>query len=187
MAVQHHPDKNPGDPHGGRKIQRMPPRLMPCFPTLKNVLLMTVSAMPPPVPVRASIRVFRISKISSICSDSAMCSAGAAGGVRPSSEGPISVTIWRSRLEEAASGKDEKLRIPRLEKCDECDGSGAEKGTKAETLHYLRRQRPDTISAGLFQRNADVSELSGQGPDHHARPVKRAAVRAASKRKRPLR
>ena len=27
-------------------------------------------------------------------------------------------------LEEAAGGKDEKLRIPRLEKCEECDGSG---------------------------------------------------------------
>src|ERR1700760_1226091 len=27
-------------------------------------------------------------------------------------------------LEDAASGKDEKLRIPRLETCDECSGSG---------------------------------------------------------------
>src|SRR5947199_9655787 len=32
-------------------------------------------------------------------------------------------------LEDAAPGKDEKLKIPRLEKCDECGGSGAETGT----------------------------------------------------------
>src|SRR5688572_2396348 len=36
-------------------------------------------------------------------------------------------------LEEAAEGKDEKLRIPRLEKCDDCDGRGAEKGSSPET------------------------------------------------------
>ncbi len=36
-------------------------------------------------------------------------------------------------LEEAALGKDEKLKIPKLEKCDECEGSGAEKGTKPGT------------------------------------------------------
>jgi len=36
-------------------------------------------------------------------------------------------------LENAATGKDEKLRIPRLETCIECDGVGAEKGTSAET------------------------------------------------------
>ena len=35
-------------------------------------------------------------------------------------------------LEEAATGKEQKLRIPRLETCDECDGKGAEKGTEAE-------------------------------------------------------
>src|SRR5687768_4066267 len=35
-------------------------------------------------------------------------------------------------LEEAASGKEEKLQIPRLEKCEECEGKGAEKGTTAE-------------------------------------------------------
>ena len=35
-------------------------------------------------------------------------------------------------LEEAAPGKDEKLRIPRLETCEECPGSGAEKGTHPE-------------------------------------------------------
>src|SRR6476661_1386064 len=35
-------------------------------------------------------------------------------------------------LEDAATGKDEKLRIPRLETCEEGEGSGAEKGTKPE-------------------------------------------------------
>ncbi len=32
-------------------------------------------------------------------------------------------------LEQAATGKEEKLKIPRPEHCDECKGTGAEKGT----------------------------------------------------------
>src|SRR5688500_9321528 len=36
-------------------------------------------------------------------------------------------------LEDAATGKEEKISIPRLEKCAECDGRGAEKGTSPES------------------------------------------------------
>src|SRR5918998_1266463 len=36
-------------------------------------------------------------------------------------------------LEEAASGMTAQLRIPRLEACDKCDGSGAAAGTQPET------------------------------------------------------
>ena len=65
-------------------------------------------------------------------------------------------------LEEAATGKEEKLRIPRLEKCDECEGKGAEKGN-SRNLHHLRRQRPDALPAGIFQCDAHVRELQGKG------------------------
>ena len=119
-----------------------------------------------PGPVRGSIRVFRISRIYSTCSVSAICSAAAAATRSTVQRGSDLRYDLEITLEEAATGKEEKLRIPRLEKCEECDGRGAEKGTKAETCITCGGQRPDALPAGLFQRNADLPELPGQGPDH---------------------
>ncbi|HEX7401561.1 MAG TPA: DnaJ domain-containing protein, partial [candidate division Zixibacteria bacterium] len=36
-------------------------------------------------------------------------------------------------LEEIATGVEKKIKLKRLEKCSECDGSGAEKGTSKKT------------------------------------------------------
>jgi len=38
-------------------------------------------------------------------------------------------------LEQAARGTETKIRIPTLEECDTCNGSGAKKGTTAKTCH----------------------------------------------------
>src|SRR5690625_6663792 len=39
-------------------------------------------------------------------------------------------------FEEAIFGKKTEINIPKEEKCDTCDGSGAKKGTKPETCTY---------------------------------------------------
>src|SRR3954453_6894586 len=53
-------------------------------------------------------------------------------------------------LEDAATGKEEKLRIPRLEKCDECEGTGAEKGTTAETCITCAGSGQTRYQQGFF-------------------------------------
>ena len=63
-----------------------------------------VSAMAAPAEV-ASIRGFRISKISSICSDSGICSARVREPVHRSNADPISDTISRLRLRKRRRGK----------------------------------------------------------------------------------
>ena len=67
------------------------------------------------------------------------------------------------KLEEAANGKDEKLRIPRLEKCDECDGSGAEKGTTAETCITCAGSGQTRYQQGFFSVMRTCANCSGAG------------------------
>ena len=66
-------------------------------------------------------------------------------------------------LEDAATGKDEKLRIPRLEKCDECDGSGAEKGTQAETCITCSGSGQTRYQQGFFSVMRTCSNCQGKG------------------------
>ena len=66
-------------------------------------------------------------------------------------------------LEEAATGKDEKLRIPRLEKCEECSGSGAEKGTTAEACITCAGSGQTRYQQGFFSVMRTCPNCSGKG------------------------
>lgn len=66
-------------------------------------------------------------------------------------------------LEEAAEGKDEKLSIPRLEQCGECSGSGAEKGTTAETCITCRGSGQTRYQQGFFSVMRTCSSCQGRG------------------------
>lgn len=66
-------------------------------------------------------------------------------------------------LEDAATGKDEKLRIPRLEKCGTCDGSGAEKGTTAEACVSCGGSGQTRYSQGFFSVMRTCANCQGKG------------------------
>jgi molecular chaperone DnaJ len=66
-------------------------------------------------------------------------------------------------LEEAAAGKDEKLSIPRLEKCGECDGRGAEKGTTPETCITCGGRGQTQYQQGFFSVMRTCPNCSGKG------------------------
>jgi len=66
-------------------------------------------------------------------------------------------------LEDAASGKDEKLRIPRLETCGECSGSGAEKGTQAETCVTCQGSGQTRYQQGFFSVMRTCGNCQGRG------------------------
>lgn len=66
-------------------------------------------------------------------------------------------------LEEAALGKDEKLKIPRLEKCDECEGTGAEKGTQPETCVTCSGSGQTRYQQGFFSVMRTCPNCGGRG------------------------
>ncbi|MCA1639913.1 MAG: molecular chaperone DnaJ [Acidobacteria bacterium] len=66
-------------------------------------------------------------------------------------------------LEEAAAGKEEKLNIPRLEKCGECEGKGAEKGTSAETCTTCNGSGQTRYQQGFFSVLRTCPNCAGKG------------------------
>ena len=66
-------------------------------------------------------------------------------------------------LEEAALGKEQQLRIPRLEKCDECDGKGAEKGTQPEICTTCSGSGQTRYQQGFFSVMRTCPNCSGRG------------------------
>lgn len=66
-------------------------------------------------------------------------------------------------LEDAASGKDEKLRIPRLETCQACSGSGSEKGTRPETCITCGGAGQTRYQQGFFSVMRTCPNCQGRG------------------------
>ena len=66
-------------------------------------------------------------------------------------------------LEEAAHGKQETLRIPRLEKCDVCDGRGAENGTSVETCSTCNGSGQTRYQQGFFSVMRTCPTCAGKG------------------------
>jgi len=66
-------------------------------------------------------------------------------------------------LEEAALGKEEKLRIPRLETCEVCDGKGTEKGTEPQTCPTCRGSGQTRYQQGFFSVMRTCPTCSGRG------------------------
>ena len=66
-------------------------------------------------------------------------------------------------LEDAALGKDEKLRIPRLETCEECTGTGAEKGTTADTCVTCGGSGQTRYQQGFFSVMRTCANCQGKG------------------------
>ena len=66
-------------------------------------------------------------------------------------------------LEEAATGKETKLRIPRLESCDECKGKGTEAGTEPETCITCNGSGQTRYQQGFFSVMRTCSNCGGRG------------------------
>jgi len=66
-------------------------------------------------------------------------------------------------LEEAAAGKEEKLLIPRLEKCDECEGKGTEKGSSPETCITCNGSGQTRYQQGFFSVMRTCPNCGGKG------------------------
>ncbi len=66
-------------------------------------------------------------------------------------------------LEEAAKGKEEKLKIPRLETCDECEGQGTAPGTSPETCITCGGNGQTRYQQGFFSVMRTCPNCSGKG------------------------
>lgn len=66
-------------------------------------------------------------------------------------------------LKDAATGKEEKLKIPRLEKCEECSGKGTEEGTEPETCITCQGSGQTRFQQGFFSVMRTCANCGGKG------------------------
>jgi len=66
-------------------------------------------------------------------------------------------------LEEAATGTEKTISVPRYETCFTCSGSGAKPGTKRITCPQCRGSGRTVVSNGFFQMAQTCSRCRGEG------------------------
>ena len=66
-------------------------------------------------------------------------------------------------LEQAARGTETKIRIPSLEDCEPCKGSGAKPGTSAKTCHTCNGQGQVRMQQGFFSIQQTCPTCHGTG------------------------
>jgi molecular chaperone DnaJ len=66
-------------------------------------------------------------------------------------------------LEDAASGTEKTIQIPRYESCTTCQGTGAKPGTTKSNCPHCRGTGRTVVSSGFFQLTQTCSRCRGQG------------------------
>ena len=161
LAVKHHPDKNPGDAHAEEKFKECAEAYAVLSDSQK----------------RAQYDRFGHGGVGGRGFDPGFSNIEDifdlfGFGDMFGSRGRTRSTVQRGSdlrydleitLEEAAAGKEEKLRIPRLEKCHECDGRGAEKGTAPETCIACAGSGQTRYQQGFFSVMRTCPNCQGKG------------------------
>jgi molecular chaperone DnaJ len=92
---------------------------------------------------------------------------GAQGGARGRGTGVYRGADLRYNLElsleEAARGTEAKIRIPAMEECETCHGSGAKPGTQPKTCPTCAGQGQVRVSQGFFSIQQTCPQCHGSG------------------------
>ena len=92
-------------------------------------------------------------------------------------------------FEEAAFGCDKEIEIQRVEKCDDCSGTGCKKGTTAETCSECKGRGVVTVQQrtmfGVMQSTANCQKCGGRGKIIH-QPCEKCKGLGMVRRKRSI-
>ncbi len=162
LAVQHHPDKNPDDPHAEEKFKEAAEAYSVLSDAQKRAAYDRFGHQGVGAGSGFDPGFTNIEDIFDMFGFGEMFGQrqGRRTTVQRGSDLRYDLEIT---LEDAAAGRDEKLRIPRLEKCDECSGSGAEKGTRPETCITCNGAGQTRYQQGFFSVMRTCPNCGGHG------------------------
>src|SRR5919199_396282 len=138
LAVRYHPDKNPGDHEAEEKFKEA----AEAYSVLSDA------------EQRARYDRFGHAGVSSSAAGARRTAAQRGADLRYDLE---------MTLEEAAAGMTAQLRIPRLETCESCKGSGAAPGTQPESCQQCGGAGQVRYQQGFFSVARTCGQCRGAG------------------------
>ena len=169
LAVQHHPDKNPDDPHAEERFKEAAeayavlsnPEQRQRYDRFGHAGVSGAAAGAWGAPGFGGIEDI----LGDLFGFGDVFGAGARGGSRRSAaqRGADLRYDLEITLEEASTGMTAQLRIPKLEKCEECKGSGAAPGTQPEACRTCAGSGQVRYQQGFFSVARTCSACRGTG------------------------
>jgi molecular chaperone DnaJ len=145
LAMQHHPDRNPGNKEAEERFKEANEAYAVLSDSDKRAHFDRFGTVAGPVG-------FPDQGFGSLFEDIFDNFFGGGGAGRRSRAGRGEDLQYELKLtlEDAASGVDTKIRVPRLEPCETCSGSGMEPGTRATTCDTCRGRGEVRVSHGFL-------------------------------------
>jgi len=168
LAVEHHPDKNPNNTEAEEKFKEAAEAYSVLSDAQKRAAYDRFGHSGVGAGAGASgfggAGFSNIEDIFDIFGFGDMFGGGGRGSTRSSAQRGADLRYdLEITLEEAANGKESKLRIPRLETCGECEGKGTEKGTSPETCITCSGSGQTRYQQGFFSVMRTCPNCSGRG------------------------
>src|SRR5438132_8952778 len=169
LAHQHHPDKNPNDPHAEERFKEAAeayavlsdPEQRSRYDRFGHAGISSSAGAAWGAPGFSGIEDI----LGDLFGFGDVFAAGGRGGSRRSASqrGADLRYDLEIKLEQAATGMTAQLRIPKLESCETCNGSGAAPGTKAETCRTCQGAGQVRFQQGFFSVSRTCSTCRGMG------------------------
>ncbi|MFN7961294.1 MAG: molecular chaperone DnaJ [Thermoanaerobaculia bacterium] len=161
LALQYHPDKNPGDKEAEERFKEAAeaysvlsePDKRAHYDRFGHQAAGGFGGFDPNI----------FGDFSDILGDLFGFNTGRRGGGRRPSRGSDLRYDLELSFEDAAFGKEVSLKIPRLERCETCNGSGSAGGKPPVTCPACRGQGQVRTSQGFFTVARTCPQCSGQG------------------------
>lgn len=168
LAIKHHPDKNPDDPESEEKFKEAAEAYAVLSDPSKRASYDRFGHAGVGAGAGAGAGFdpgfTNIEDIFDLFGFGDMFGGRAGGGQRSTVRRGADLRYdLEITLEDAAAGKEETLKIPRLEKCEECKGKGTEKGTEPETCHNCQGSGQTRFQQGFFSVMRTCPNCSGKG------------------------
>jgi len=165
-ALKWHPDRNPENKAESEVKFANAPKPTACSPMRRSARFTILTDMRPFQPAQARVLTTRCSRISTIFSEISLASRIYRRRRHPPWAQPRTTRIGSAlrhvaHLRGASAGVTTKIKLPRQEFCEACNGTGAKKAP-VSSLPNMRRSRAACVPAGIFHHHAHLPRLPGR-------------------------